>query len=120
MAVSDGYREFVMDQLGQVLPVHHRRMFGSVGIYTGDLFFALISGDTLFFKVDQVNLPDYQAAHMEGFDPYGEKRAAFSYYSVPVEVLEDTDELHIWAAKAVDAAERVRAMKGTKKRKKAE
>jgi TfoX/Sxy family transcriptional regulator of competence genes len=29
-----------------------------------------------------------------------------SYYAVPVKVLEDTDELKVWAAASVDAARR--------------
>ena len=43
MAVSSGYQTFVLDQLGRVLPtVRARRMFGGVGLYAGELFFALI------------------------------------------------------------------------------
>jgi DNA transformation protein len=32
-------------------------MFGGVGIYSGDLFFALIADDTVYFKADDSTRP---------------------------------------------------------------
>jgi DNA transformation protein len=69
MAVSETYQQFVEEQLGRVVPVRTRRMFGGVGIYSGDLFFALIDDDVLYFKADDENRPDFQAAGMEPFRP---------------------------------------------------
>ena len=39
-------------------------MFGGVGIYAGDLFFALIDDDTLYFKVDDSNRSDFEKRDM--------------------------------------------------------
>ena len=47
-------------------------MFGGVGIYAGELFFALIADDTVYFKVDQSNRPEFEARGMGPFRPYGE------------------------------------------------
>src|SRR5690606_31845329 len=98
-----GYLDFVVDQLGRRLDVRSRRMFGGVGIYTGDLFFALISQDTLYFKVDDTNRPRHEAAGTKPSRPYGDDRG-MSYFSVPAEVLEDADALAEWAAEAVEVA----------------
>ncbi len=47
MSVSPSFRTFVLEQLGRVVAgVRGRAMFGGVGIYAGDLFFALIDDDT--------------------------------------------------------------------------
>ena len=113
MAVSDGYLAFVVDQLGRRLDVQARRMFGGVGIYTGDLFFALVSKDTLYFKVDDLNRPRYERADSAPFRPYGDERG-MSYYSVPSSVLEDADALAEWVDEAVEVARRAR--KGAKKK----
>ncbi len=100
MPVSDGYLEFVLDQLREAAPVRARRMFGGVGLYAGELFFALVFDDELFFKVDEMSRPRYTAAGMRPW-PYGA-----GYYAVPVEVLEDTDRLREWLDEAVAVARR--------------
>ena len=54
--------------------------------------------------------PDFEAAGMEPFRPYGDGRA-MQYYEVPIAVLEDVDALRNWAAKAVEVAQRARKRK---------
>lgn len=109
MSVSDSFREFTLEQLGRVTPVTSRRMFGGVGIYAGGQFFALMDNNRLYFKVDDSNRPDYEAAGMEPFRPYGEDGGAMSYYEVPPELLEDVDALSGWVTKAIAVARTKRA-----------
>ena len=73
MAVSSSFRTFIVDQLSHVVAaVRARSMFGGVGIYAGEFFFALIADDTLYFKVDDSNRGAYEARGMGPFRPYGE------------------------------------------------
>jgi TfoX/Sxy family transcriptional regulator of competence genes len=117
MAVTPSFRLFVLDQLGRVAPaVRSRGMFGGVGIYSEDLFFALIASDTLYFKVDETNRDDFLDAGMGPFMPYGEPGEIMQYYEVPAEVLEQPDELRGWAARAIDAAARARRQKDDRRR----
>ena len=105
MPVSSSFRTFVIDQLSRVIPrVHARSMFGGVGIYAGDLFFALIADDTLYLKVDESNRPDFERRGMGPFRPYGEGGEAMQYYQVPAELLEDAEALRPWAEGAIAAA----------------
>ena len=47
MTVSPSFRNFILEQLGRsVQGILGRNMFGGVGIYGGELFFALIADDT--------------------------------------------------------------------------
>lgn len=105
MAVSPGYTEYVIDQLAGMGPVTSRRMFGGVGLYLGDVFFGLISQETVYFKVDDSNRADYESRGMPAFRPY-EKRPqlSLSYYAVPVEVLEDDEAMVAWARRSVAVA----------------
>lgn len=64
MAVSAAYRDYVLEQLAGLGPIRARKMFGGVGIYLHGLFFALIADEVLYFKVDDSNRPDYEAAGM--------------------------------------------------------
>jgi DNA transformation protein len=108
LRVSDGFRQFVLDQLEPVSQLVSRAMFGGVGLYSGDIFFGIVAGDTLYFKVDDRNRPDFEAAGMPPFMPYPKRTATLQYYAVPIGVLENPDELLVWARKAIAAAERKR------------
>jgi DNA transformation protein len=110
MAFSCQYRDFVVEQLGRVTPVTARSMFGGVGLYAEDLFFALIAEDRLYFKVDDANRPDFERLGMEPFRPFGEAHA-MGYYEVPAQVLEETHQLETWMRQAIDVARRARKTK---------
>jgi DNA transformation protein and related proteins len=108
MAVSDGFVQFVVDQLSDCGAILPKRMFGGVGLYAGDLFFAILSNDVLYFKVDGSNRGDFEAAGQGPFKPYGDDRETMQYYQVPAEVVEDRNELARWARKAISVAEAAR------------
>jgi DNA transformation protein len=112
MAVSPGYLTFVLDQLRPALPhVRGRRMFGGAGVYAGDLCFGVIDDDTLFFKCDDTNRADYESRGMGPFQPMGEGTPTMQYYQLPEEILEDSQELSAWSARAVEVARRARLKK---------
>lgn len=105
MAVSASFRTFVIDQLSRVVPrIRARSMFGGVGVYAGELFFALLADDTLYFKVDDTNRPEFEALGMGPFQPYGEGGEVMQYYQVPADLLEDPEALRPWAEKAIAVA----------------
>ncbi len=110
MAISETYRDFVLEQLGRVTPVTGKSMFGGVGIYGQGLFFALIAEDRLYFKVDDATRPDFERRRMEPFRPFGEN-SAMGYYEVPADVVEDVAQLECWARKAIQVAAEARRSK---------
>ena len=113
MAVSPGYQTFVLDQLRRVLPgVRAKRMFGGVGLYDGELFFALIDDDTLYLKVDDETRPDFERRGLPPFQPFGEGTAAMQYYPLPEDLLEDPEGLRPWTDAAVAVARRAKLGKG--------
>ena len=110
MTVSPSFRTFILDQLGRgVHGLRARGMFGGVGIYGGEFFFALIADDTLYFKVDDSNRSDFLVRGMGPFQPYGEDGEVMQYYRVPEDLLEDPEVLGQWAQKAIAVARRARA-----------
>jgi DNA transformation protein len=117
MAVSQGFTDFVVEQLEGCGVISTRRMFGGVGIYCGDTFFALIDNDILYLKVDDLTRPEFERAGSAPFKPYGDDRETMQYYNVPASVLEDAAELTRWGRKAIEAAQRKKAAprKGKKK-----
>ena len=106
MATPDKFLDFLLDQLRDVDEVISKRMFGGVGLYSGDLFFAIVYDEIVYFKVDDVNLGDYVRAGTKPFKPYADRPMTMQYYEVPVTVLEDADELCAWARGAIAASAR--------------
>ena len=105
MSVSDSYRTFVLEQLGRATPrIRSKSMFGGVGVYSGDHFFALIDNDSLFFKVDDTNRPDFIKAKMKAWSPFEDGKEMKGYYELPEDLLEDPDALRPWVEKAVAVA----------------
>ena len=84
MGVSPTFRSFVLEQLARTTTsVRGRAMFGGVGIYSGEYFFALIDDDTVYFKVDETNRPDFEARGMGPFRPMGPDGEVMQYYALP-------------------------------------
>ena len=112
MSVSPGFRTFVLEQLAQATPaLRSRNMFGGVGLYSSDLFFALMDDDVLYFKVDDDTRAHFEARGMAPFRPGGDGGDVMQYYEVPADVLEDVETLAPWAARAVEVARRARTRK---------
>jgi DNA transformation protein and related proteins len=122
MPVTDSFVEFVLEQLDAVVgPIAPKRMFGGVGLYAGDLFFALLAGDVLYLKADDSTRGPLEAAGARPFRPYPDRPSGggtMQYYSVPAAILEDRDELTAWAIRsvAIARAQRARPPKRRKKR----
>src|SRR5829696_817887 len=118
MPVSDSFRDFVLEQLELCArDIRAKRMFGAVGIYSGDTFFAVIDEDRLYFTVDDQTRPRFEA---EGTEPArivnkdGEVMT-LGYYEVPIGALEAPDDLRTWVNDAMGVARRAAAAKRPRK-----
>ena len=109
MAVSVSFRTYLLEQLGQVRPVSSRPMFGGLCFFAEGRAFALVAEETLYFKVDDSNRPDFVAAGMGPFLPFGDPAKPMQYYQLPEEVLEDLDQLGVWMARAIAVAAAAKA-----------
>lgn len=96
----DSFVQYIFDQLRELGDVRCRRMFGGYGLYRGDKFFGIIHADCLYFKTDPITAPLYRERGMEPFRPNA-KQTLRNYYEVPAEVLDDAEELAVWAQRAL-------------------
>ena len=116
MPHNNEYLEYVLEQLAGLPGVRSNRMFSGAGLYQDEVFFGLLFGETLYFKVDDSNRRDYESRGMAQFRPYKDRpQVSFTYYEVPPEVLEDRQELVAWARRAVEAAVAIQAAKAAKR-----
>ena len=65
-------------------------------------------GSILYFKVDDLTRPRFEAEGMGPFRPYGPDRETMGYYQVPASLLEDVDALRPWVAEAIAVARRAK------------
>ncbi len=111
---------YVTDQLRRWAPVSAQRLFGGHGVRRGAIMFAIVSRDTLYFRTDDINRAEFEAAGMEPFRVGRSEggRIALSYHEVPSDVLDDAELLGQWAERAYAAALRRAEAKAAQLKKK--
>jgi len=111
MVASDGFAEFLREQLSPLGRLTMRRMFGKTGVFCDGLMFGMITDDTLYVRVDDHNravLKEAEAAPPLNYEKKG-RTIDLSFWRVPERLLDEPDELILWARAALGAAGRVAA-----------
>jgi DNA transformation protein and related proteins len=109
---SADFVDLCLELLAPAGKVRARRMFGGHGIYTDDLFIAIVAFDRLYLKVDASTRPQFEAAGCQPFVYEGKARPIeMSYWTVPAEALESPAEMLPWARLAIQAAVAARSAK---------
>ena len=114
-------REFLTDLFADFGTVTIRPMFSGFGISADGTNFAMALRAGLYFRADEVTIPQYEA---EGSKPFQYSTRAKtvtvnSYWQLPARLFDDTEELSAWARAALAAAQRAAVKKRPKARKKA-
>jgi DNA transformation protein len=107
MPINQDLANYIEDQLSAFGPFESKRMFGGIGYFREGKMFGLLGKDVFHLKAEDHNRPDYEAAGMKAFMS-SEKKQGMPYYEVPADVLEDKDQLKVWAEKAYEAAVRAK------------
>ena len=97
---DETFRDFVLDQLQLPGKVDCRRMFGAYGLYHDEVFFGILSQGRLYFKTNTVTRGIYMRRGMQPCRP-NFRQTLKSYYEIPVDILEDHEQLTAWARQAV-------------------
>ena len=97
---DESFKDFIVDQLRELDNLEARRMFGSFGLYRDETFFGIVSKGRLYLKVDEATVGEYRKRKMKPFRPNA-KQTLKSYYQVPVDIIEDADQLAAWARRAI-------------------
>ena len=102
MPKTDGFKDFVLDQLADLRGLTCRAMFGGYGLRYRDQFFGIIHKGRLYFKVSSTTLALYQDQGMKPFRPNATQTLT-SFYEVPTDILEDAEQIAAWAESAATA-----------------
>ena len=91
--------EVLVDDLAAITDLSSKRMFGGVGIFADGTMFTIVDGaGRVFFRVNDSTVNRYTEAGSE-------KHGRMPYWLVPETVLNDPEEVVIWAIQALQAAQ---------------
>jgi DNA transformation protein and related proteins len=111
MVASDGFAEFLREQLGPLGRIKMRRMFGKTGVFCDGLMLGMVTDNTLYFRVDDYNRATFKEA--QSFPPLNYEKQGraidLSFWRAPERLFDEPDELVKWGRAALAAARRVAA-----------
>jgi DNA transformation protein len=129
MRVESSLANYVTEQLSFLGRISNRSIFGGIGIFIDERLLGIVIDDQLFLHTGKSNLDDYVARGMAQFKPYPNAfDLTTDHHRVPVEIIEDAEQLKQWGQRALQAAieaartkqlagiERSRHLKQAKKR----
>lgn len=106
MAFSESIATFATDQLEGLGSIRTKKMFGALAFYCDDTLFAAVMDDAFTLKAKDEDLQ--QEFVEQGFTRHklDGRDIKMPYFDVTPTVLEDSDELKIWAAKSLNAVKK--------------
>ena len=112
-------REFLIDLFSDFGPVTIRPMFSGFGISVDGVNFAMALRAGLYFRADEVTIPQFEAEGSRPFQYQTSARSVLvnSYWQLPARLFDDTEELSRWARAALGAAQRAAVKKRPRVRK---
>jgi DNA transformation protein len=111
MVASDGFAEFLREQLAPLGRITLRRMFGKTGVFCDGVMLGMVTDNTLYFRVDDQNRVTFKEA--ESAPPLNYRKRGttidLSFWRVPERLFDEPDEFVTWGQAALAAARRVAA-----------
>ena len=104
-SVTQQYQEYILDLLAPLAP-QPRRMFSGVGLFHRSVMFGLLVRDALYLRVDERSRVKFEDAGSRPFtyDRAGRTARLTAYYEVPEELLDQPEQLLVWARDAIAVA----------------
>lgn len=119
MARDEAYIEYLRELLAPLGKISNKKMFGGHGIYCDGVIMGLVIDEAFYLKVDEETR---QLFTDKGCEPFTyemkSRRVAMSYWSVPDDAMESSEQMLPWAKLALGAALRKETKAVTKKKKK--
>jgi DNA transformation protein len=111
----DSMWEWLEERLDKLPELELHRLFGGAGVYAGGTMFGILHSGIIYLKTSEATR---QAFVDRGMGPFRTPRGAVlkSYYEVPPDVLEDQDELLVWARRAVEVADVASTLRASRPR----
>src|SRR6201992_3577573 len=112
-------REFLIDLFSDFGPVAIRPVFSGFGISADGINFAMALRAGLYFRADEVTIPQFEAEGAKPFQYQTRTKTVTvgSYWQLPARLFDEPEELTEWAKAALAAAQRAAVKKRAAPRK---
>jgi DNA transformation protein and related proteins len=102
--------DWIADVFSRFGPVRTKPMFGGGGFYADNLIFAIWANDTIWLKASPATVPDFEAEGEPQFSfTFANGRVGqMNYWRVPDRLLDDAEEMAVWARKALEVSRAAR------------
>ncbi|MCU6434650.1 TfoX/Sxy family protein [Undibacterium sp. Jales W-56] len=107
MSTTSQFVDYVRELLAPLAPFSDSKFFGGQAMKYQGIQFAMIMGNTLYFRVNAETRPEYEKRGSLPFS-YHTKKGRIEvrkFYSLPEELFEQPEELVAWARQAIMASE---------------
>lgn len=105
MAVSESYKLFVDEQLGNLEGWYSKKMFGGVGYFIDGVIFGCIMGGVFRLKADAESSKKFTKLGMSDYE-IPTKNMSMPYFEVPPSILEDKDALKEWSLESLEISKK--------------
>lgn len=105
MAVSGGFKDYLLDVLAPLGRIEMSRFFGLAGIKVEGQLIGFSDEEKIYFRTDVETRDAYLREGGEAFSFYkGKELIVTSYIAIPERLLDEPEEMVTWAARAREAA----------------
>ena len=104
MALNEDFATFVLDQLEGLGSFEAKRMFGGMALLYQGSAFAKIKHDRVWLKADDKLSKEFRLLGMRQYTYGKDNSRKLNFYETPVEIIEDSDKLKVWAQRSIEVA----------------
>ena len=89
MALSEEFKNFVIDQLQGIDEFEMKHMFGGLALLHQGSAFAKIKHEKVWLKADDRNRNDFEKLGMKQYTYGKDNSRKLNFYETPIEIIED-------------------------------
>ncbi|WP_020593332.1 TfoX/Sxy family protein [Kiloniella laminariae] len=107
MSANNELTRYIVDQLSSVGEIIPGRFFGGISLKCRGRQFAMVMKSSLYFRVNKKTREKYLEYGSTPFSYKTKSKRVFvrSYFEVPADILDDSEQLASWAERAITEAE---------------
>lgn len=100
---DSSFKDYIMEQFNDIIGISGKSMFGAYAFFFNGKIFGMIADGKLYFKVGKHNSENFKYYDSKPFVYTSKKgkEVTMPYYEVPVDVIENTEELKEWVYNTV-------------------